>query len=361
MAERRLPRISAISGLGSKGPACFLVEAGARRLLLDLGYGPDPGARPDLDRVGQIDAVILSHSHRDHAGSLDLLPKIGDPPVFASAIVAERLQRPIRPLPLSGASDVLGLAVTTGRSGHAPGGIWIHLRIGRGLLYMGDYSTDSSVYAYDSPPAAGTIVIDASYGDDDVPLAGQQEALAATIDGRPALLPVPADGRGPEIALHFARRGGIDLRLDAAMRASLQRLAENERAALRNGVAGALGTIAPSAGAIDGTEGVMLATPADASRGEAARLVGQWQDATEPAIVFTGYLPLGTPAQRLVQLGRASFLRWNVHPRLSDNLNLVRSTGADQVIPAFCAQKYFDALAAAFAPAKVFTESPVAL
>jgi Cft2 family RNA processing exonuclease len=361
MAECPSPKISAISGLGSKGPACFLVETGTRRLLLDLGYGPDPGARPDLDRVGRIDAVILSHSHRDHSGSLDLLPEIGDPPLYASTLVAARLQRQIRPLPLSGASELLGLPIITGRNGHAPGGMWIHLGIGRGLLYMGDYSTESLVYAADAPPPAATIVLDASYGDDDMPLARQQAALAAMIDGKAVLLPVPADGRGPEIALHLARRGGVDLRLDAAMRASLQRLAERERAALRGGVAAELGAIARSTGPIDGTEGVMLATPADASRGEAANLIAQWQNAAEPAIVFTGYLPQGTPAQSLVQRGRAKFMRWNVHPRLSDNVTLVRAVGADVVLPAFCAAKYFDALAAAFAPAKVFMDSPVAL
>src|SRR6185437_10256245 len=109
------PRVTAISGLGGKSPACFLVETGGRRLLLDLGEGPDPGVRPNLEGVGQIDAVLLSHSHRDHAGALDLLPQIGDPPVYASAIVAARLGRPeIRPLPLAGSVGILGVTVRTG-------------------------------------------------------------------------------------------------------------------------------------------------------------------------------------------------------------------------------------------------------
>ena len=63
--------------------------------------------------------------------------------------------------------------------------------------------------------------------------------------------------------------------------------------------------------------------------------------------MFTGYIPPGTPADRLVKSGRAKFLRWNVHPRLSDNIALVRATGAATVIPAFCDSKFLPALQAA--------------
>ena len=362
ITECHTPRISAISGLGGKGPACFLVETGETRLLLDLGEGPDPGARPNLAGIGRVDAVLLSHSHRDHAGALDLLPQIGDPPVYASAIVAARLQRPdMRILPLAGTSALLGVPILTGRNGHAPGGIWIHVGLGRGFLYMGDHSTQSAVYAFDPPPPAKTIVLDASYGDADISLESQIAELDAILDAGAALLPVPADGRGPEIALHLGRRGGVDLRLDDAMRASLHRMAESERACLHAGVAEELAAIADSAGAIDGKRGVMLATPADASRGEAGRLIAEWRDAAEPAIIFTGYLPSETAAGRLVAQGRARLMRWNVHPPLSDNVKLMRSVSATSVIPAFCARRYFGALSAAFAPAKVTMDLPIGL
>ena len=32
-------------------------------------------------------------------------------------------------------TEVLGVRVRTGRNGHAPGGVWLHLDIGGGLLY----------------------------------------------------------------------------------------------------------------------------------------------------------------------------------------------------------------------------------
>jgi Cft2 family RNA processing exonuclease len=363
MRKQTAPTLSAISGVGSKGPACFLLETGARRFLLDLGYGPDPGRLPDVDSIGEVDALILSHGHRDHAGALQLLPKIGNPPIYATEIVAGRLQSGgvTRMLPLSGSSEILGIPIVTGRNGHAPGGIWIWFAIGGGFVYMGDYSPESLLYAADVPPRAATIVIDASNGDDDSSLAQQAERLAASLDEGPVLLPVPADGRGPEIALHLGRQRRFDLRLDAALRESLRRMIEGESASLRSGVIPELAEIADAAAQIDGPQGVILATPADGSRGETSRLIAQWEHTPSPAITFTGYVPPGTPADRLVGGGRARIMRWNVHPRLSDNVTLVRSTGAASIIPAFCEPQHHAALVQALAPAAVTMNDVVAL
>jgi hypothetical protein len=77
--------------------------------------------------------------------------------------------------------------------------------------------------------------------------------------------------------------------------------------------------------------------------------------------VFTGYLPPGTPAQRLTDCGRAQYLRWNVHPRLSDNVTLTRSVAAQTVVPAFGDARHLPAWQHAFAPARVALQGPVAL
>jgi hypothetical protein len=106
---------------------------------------------------------------------------------------------------------------------------------------------------------------------------------------------------------------------------------------------------------------VMLACVADATTGEAARLVETWQDAPEPAIVFTGYVPPGTPAERLTRSSRARYLRWNVHPPLSHNVDLVRQTGAHTVLPAFGDARHCDAWQSAFGRARVVLQGPVAL
>jgi glyoxylase-like metal-dependent hydrolase (beta-lactamase superfamily II) len=344
-----------VSGGSGKGPACFLVETGGARIVLDLGYGPQPGLWPDVSQVGRVDALLLSHGHRDHAGGLNLLPEIGNPPIYATDIVRRMLPREVttHPLPLNGTADVCGVTVTTGRNGHAPGGIWLHLATGAGLLYMGDYSLESIVYAADPPPRATTLILDASYGDYDTPLSEQARALDALIDSRPVLLPVPECGHGPEIALHIARSGRPLPHIDDALRAALIRLAGAQRACLRPGVAETLGPLATSAPRIEGRRGARLASRADATAGEAARLAELWEVEAEPAIVFTAYLTPGTPAMNLTQRGRARYLRWNVHPRLTENIALARAVGAHTIVPAFGEAKHLPMWQQAFAPAQV--------
>ena len=353
--------LTPISGLGAKGPACFLVETGESRLLLDLGYGPQPGLWPDVSSVGRVDALLLSHGHRDHAGGLKLLRELGSPPVYATDIVRASLPQDTRSenLPLQGTAEVRGVRVTSGRSGHAPGGIWMHLAIGGGLLYMGDYSVESEVYAFDPPPEAETVILDASYGAYDAALADCAAALDPVFASPAALLPVPPAGRGPEIALHLLRTGRALPAIDEAMRASLEALCGNASACLRGNVSGALSELLQGAPDIDGPQGVMLAGAADAASGRAAELVAAWESRSTPAIVFTGYLPPGTPAEGLTHSGRATYSRWNVHPRLSDNAALVRSTRARQVLPAFGDRRLFEAWRAAFAPAHVIMEGTV--
>ena len=51
------PRLIAISGLGAKEPAAFVVEADGRRLLLDCGEGPEPGRLPDFAAIGKIELL----------------------------------------------------------------------------------------------------------------------------------------------------------------------------------------------------------------------------------------------------------------------------------------------------------------
>src|SRR5439155_21198603 len=85
-------RLVAVSGLGPKEPAAFVVEADGRRLLLDCGEGSEPGRLPDFDAIGNIHAVILSHGHADHAGALRFSDRIGRPPVYATAPVLARLK-----------------------------------------------------------------------------------------------------------------------------------------------------------------------------------------------------------------------------------------------------------------------------
>ncbi len=362
-----LSSLRLISGVGAKGPACFVLQAAGRRFMLDLGEGPPPGKLPELDGVGSLDALILSHGHKDHVGALSLLgKKRGAPPVYATASVAAALPKnlEVRPLPISGSTEVLGITVTTGRNGHAPGGVWLHFAVGGGVLYTGDWSAESILYAYD-PPAkpAATALLDCSYGGYDKPIAECWRELAPFVERGPLLLPVPANGRGPEIALEIFRRGFSEIFVDEAMRDALALLATSDRLSLRAGIAEDITRLAAAAKPIDASHpsGIMLAASADGSSSATARLLAAWEHTSEPAIVFTGYVTPGTPAERLVKGGRGKFVRWNVHPRLSDVVGLVQAIKPQTVIPAFCDRAQLPLLAEKLAPARATMEPTIDL
>lgn len=105
----------------------------------------------------------------------------------------------------------------------------------------------------------------------------------------------------------------------------------------------------------------LLAAVADAAAGEAARCVARWAHDAAPAIIFIGYSPPRTPAERLTQSGSARHMRWNVHPRLSACMEFVRRTGAKAVLPAFGDARHLEAWRSAFAPASVHLKCPVVL
>lgn len=349
-------KLTVISGLGEKLPACFLVEAGGTRLLLDLGAGPDAGVRPNLERLGvdrRIDAILLSHAHPDHCAALDAWEELGSPPVFATNPVRAMVEHEaMRPLPLAGRVEIGGIEITTGRSGHAPGGIWLHLAVGEGLFYAGDMDFTDGLYRRDDPPAAATAILDVSYGVYDTTGTDAKATLAAMIgDVSPVLLPVPAGGRGPDMALWLKRTTGDWPRIDPAVREIASRLAGDWSGCVRPELIADLAALAaeapPADRAANRAEGIIVAAKPNLTGGATADLADSVL-AAGGRIVFTGHVAKGTRAARLVKEGTAAFARWPVHPRLSDNVDLARRLGARRVLPAFGALHNAPAWDAAF-------------
>jgi Cft2 family RNA processing exonuclease len=362
-------RLIAVSGLGPKEPAAFVVETDGRRLLLDCGEGSEPGRLPDFSAIGRVDAVVLSHSHPDHCGALRFRERIGNPPLFATAPVLARLQDTKLKgicgeiIPIRGRTHVLGIDLETGTNGHAVGGVWLRLAVGGGLLYMGDHSAESRLYAFDRPPSTPTMIIDGSYGDAESILDDQRTALVEFAARGPLLLPVPADGRACDIAI-FLHAAGFEIAIDDAVRSIALMLTQAARESVTDDARPRLQKLLAEAAALDADaapHGVMLAHGGSGDTGVAGALIQRWHDSPEPTILFTGHLATGTTGRKLVDTGRAKFQRWNVHPRFSDNLRLIAAVDPKRIIPAFGDPRYLPVWRERAAPREVVASTPLTL
>lgn len=332
-----MPELRAISGIGVKGPACFLLTIQGRNLLLDLGRGPDAARLPDLGGLPPIDAVLFSHGHVDHTGGLDQWQRLGAPPLYAPCpTIALAEDGPLtQAAPLDGRTEILGLPLLTGAAGHAPGAVWMRIGGAEGLLYSGDLSRESLLYRNDPLPRAAAMVLDCAYGTADEPLAAQITIIEALAD-QPLLLPCPAGGRGLEIAAHFLAAGHA-VRICPAHRRVAQRLADHrdwltpKGREMLDSLQGA-GDLDP-----DGPLcGIMIAAGPNAERGASKPLAARIAASGGARIVLTGHVAKGSPAEALVAAGKARFHRWNVHPTLTQAKALVAEAAPRAMLAAFC-------------------------
>jgi Cft2 family RNA processing exonuclease len=349
-------RFEAISGVGAKGPACFLFEIGGSRILVDAGIGPDAGRVPDLSRVGHLDAVVISHAHPDHAGALSLLGCLAPDRIHATRTTLELLGfNGGVELPERGETIIAGLRIATGRAGHCAGGVWLRFEEGGGFLYMGDHCEESAIYDYDEPPASSTVVVDASYGSYQERNGDSDDWVARIAGLMPVVLPVPADGRGLEILAMLADAGIGPLCTDGPVRASLERCLHLDDGYLRPGTRERLLLMATNLKPADpaNLHGVAVVSNGEANGGMAAEFVAYYETTDKPSFIFTGYTGAGTASARLVASGRAQKRRWNVHPTFGENVELVRRIGARTVVPAFLDSDDYARCASAFLPAVV--------
>ena len=166
-------------------------------------------------------------------------------------------------------------SIETGANGHAPGGVWLRLAVGEGLLYMGDHSPESRLYAFDVPPPTATMIIDGSYGDAEERLDSQRPVIANLAAQGPTLFPVPADGRAADIAI-FLQAAGFDVAIDDAVRSVAKMLTQTARESARAEIMPALETLITNArplGEDAQPQGVMVAHGGSGDAGVAGALI----------------------------------------------------------------------------------------
>ena len=172
--------IKTLGAFQEVGRSCLLIETSESKVLLDCGIHPGTrntwDAFPRLDWAdispGDLDAIIISHSHLDHMGFLPAMFKYGyDGPVYCTEptlplmtllqsdfvkiaqIEGGRLiydQKDIRneiqhtiTLPYGMVTDVSpDIKLVFNNAGHILGSATVHLHIGDGahnIVYTGDY------------------------------------------------------------------------------------------------------------------------------------------------------------------------------------------------------------------------------
>ena len=245
-------RVSGLGGFRQVGRSAVLVQTEESNVLLDCGIDPsaEPGSpenypylnAPELD-LRDLDAVVLSHAHMDHAGMIPYLFKMGyDGPVYCT--------KPTRDLMIMQTLDYIGIAhaenqeapydssaikkavkrtitpdygevtditpdmrLTLKNSGHILGSSLVHLHVGEGLhniLYSGDYNYDQSNML--SPADTNfqrveTMITESTYGGRNDEQQPSEEAekkflskMKQTLNkGGKVIVPVFAVGRSQEI------------------------------------------------------------------------------------------------------------------------------------------------------------------
>ncbi|MFB6297606.1 MAG: MBL fold metallo-hydrolase [Salinirussus sp.] len=333
-----------LGGAGEVGRSAVLVND---RLLLDYGMKTATPPQFPVDRVDP-DAVVVSHGHLDHTGTVPALLS-GDrrPPVHWTP--------PTRELTLTLARDTLklhggtydcpftetevkrvtqvsrthgyretfaaaGHEVTFYDAGHIPGSAHVLVDDGETrLLYTGDFHTDDQrlVAATTDRPDADVVVCESTYSD--VAHSGRatlEERFAESVrttlwEGGTVVVPAFAigrtqemlmvceahdipcyvDGMGTDVTEMLLRHPGFVRDADALQRAK-------SHARFVTGRDGQRRRIAEQNAAIVTTSGML-------SGGPAMTYVPEIRDRPVNKIALTGYQVEGTPGRELVETGSA--------------------------------------------------------
>jgi KH/beta-lactamase-domain protein len=171
-------RISALGGAREVGRSCFLLQTPLSNVMLDCGLNVASSefTFPHFDapefNISKLDAVIVSHAHLDHSGSLpilykygytgpvycteptrdvmtllqldyvDVIQRQGKKPEYTSKEVKEAIKNSIT-LDIDEVTDITpDVRLTLHNAGHILGSSMVHLNIGEGfhnMLYTGDF------------------------------------------------------------------------------------------------------------------------------------------------------------------------------------------------------------------------------
>jgi KH/beta-lactamase-domain protein len=222
-------RIIALGGFREVGRSCLLTETPKSKVLVDCGVnvgGSNGNALPYLHAkefdYGELDAIIISHSHLDHLGCvpmlyehgfdgplymtaptvdlatllwldyIDVMQRNATKPFFTAKGVKDAVKHSI-PLEYGEVSDVApDVRLTFNNAGHILGSATVHLHIGEGLhniVYASDLKYGRTTLlepAFTDFQRIETLIIESTYGgvDDIMPPREDAEAQLMSVINR---------------------------------------------------------------------------------------------------------------------------------------------------------------------------------
>jgi KH/beta-lactamase-domain protein len=251
--ETQFVTASFFGGVEQVGRSSLLISTDESRVLLDAGINPgvtDPRLmfpRYDFNsfKVEDLDAIVVTHAHLDHAGALPMLVKYGyrgpiymtEPTLTLLILLLEDLyniynktgtisffdlkdvrsivERTIT-LKYGQVTDICpDIRLSLHRSGHILGGASVHLHIGESLhnvLYTSDFKMERSLLldpANTKFPRVDSLLMESTYGDESDVMPPRSEVEATFIskvkktfeNGGKVLIPSLAVGRAQEVML----------------------------------------------------------------------------------------------------------------------------------------------------------------
>ena len=245
-------RVTALGGCREVGRSSFILSTPETRVLIDCGVnvGSDENGTPYLyipeaSPINQIDAVVITHAHLDHAGLVPLLFKYGyEGPVYVtsptrdlmtllqldyidvagregkkipygSSMVQKALKHTIT-IDYGDVTDIApDLKVTLHNAGHILGSSVAHFHVGDGLYnitFTGDFKYEKTLLfnpAVNGFPRVETLVMEGTYGGSNDSQPSRREAEGKLQDiikntisrGGKVLIPAFAVGRSQEVMI----------------------------------------------------------------------------------------------------------------------------------------------------------------
>ena len=341
-------------GCHEHGRNSFLLEGNEYSLLVDCGTmqgSETPNPYLSTEQIAKIRYVFLTHSHKDHVGSLDWLYEQGfGGTVYLAKETYEQI--PSKPrdyvlLDILEANTVKiedNLEVTYGRSGHCVGSLWYMMCFDdKKVIFSGDYCEDSQAYICDvlRDVHVDMAFVDCAYGTKQGTALQNKERLDEHInecfnDGKHLLLPVPPNGRGLDLLkMVSTSKYGKNIVVDTLLKQRIEVTHESKHWLKDESLLQDVAVITECN--FDNPTAILVAD--GQVRSEKNQILAQEVLQQEGKIIFTGHTDLNSYASQLVKQGQAELLIYSVHQNLQEALSLCEKNEWDKVILTHCSKE----------------------